>query len=98
MLAPTPNVILWSGLADMVPSRARVFRDAFRRNGYTLTGSRTAVCDVIADLTTTGAGSVTAASESTGQPVTFDADDAELFAAAVAAFVANEREQRHAYR
>lgn len=82
----------------MIPSKARVFRDAFRRNGYTLTGSRTAICDVIADLKSTDAGAVIAESESTGQAVTFVADDAERFAAAVAEFVANEREQRHAFR
>jgi hypothetical protein len=98
MHAPTPNVILWNGLADLVPSQARVFRDAFRRNGYTLTGSRTAVCDVIANLTSTGAGAVTTPSEVTGQTVTFTAGDAELFAAEVADFVASEQERRRAFQ
>ncbi|MEV3939195.1 hypothetical protein AB0K52_24855 [Glycomyces sp. NPDC049804] len=98
MHAPTPNVILWTGLADMIPSQARVFRDAFRRNGYTLTGSRAAICDVIAHLTSTGAGAVTTSSEATGQAVTFAAGNAELFASAVADFVASEREQRRKFQ
>ncbi|MCC3761476.1 hypothetical protein K3N28_00075 [Glycomyces sp. TRM65418] len=90
MLNPTPHVIVWPGLGDIVPSRARVLRDAFRGQGYTLSLFCIATCDVVAEMTSTGAGEVSAAVGSTGGSSGFATADAEAFAADVASFIEHE--------
>ncbi|SDE49843.1 hypothetical protein [Glycomyces harbinensis] len=91
MLNPTPNVIVWPGLGDIVPSRARVLRDAFRGQGYTLSLFCIASCDVVAEMTSTDVGQVSAAVGSTGGTSGFDAADPEVFAAEMADFIERER-------
>jgi hypothetical protein len=88
---PTPNVIVWPGLGDIVPSRARVLRDAFRGKGYTLSLFCIASCDVVAEMTSTDPDQVSAAVWSTGSTSGFTAVDAEAFAADVADFIEHER-------
>lgn len=88
----TPNVIVWPGLGDLVPSRARVLRDAFRGQGYTLSLFCIASCDVVAEMTSTGTGQVSAAVGSTGVTSGFAAGDAEVLAAEMADFIERERE------
>ncbi|WP_112135867.1 hypothetical protein [Glycomyces dulcitolivorans] len=94
----TPNVIVWPGLGDIVPSRARVLRDAFRGQGYKLSLFCIASCDVVAEMTSTGAGQVSAQVGSTGGTSGFAAADAETFAAEVANFIEREREVASARR
>lgn len=89
MLTPTPNVIVWPGLGDIVPSRARVLRDAFRGRGYTLSLFCIASCDVVANMTSTESGQVSAAVGSSTSG--FAASDPEVFAAEVADFIERER-------
>jgi hypothetical protein len=91
VLTPTPSVIVWPGLGDIVPSRARVLRDAFRGKGYTLSLFCIASCDVVAEMTSTETGEVSAAVGSTGGTSGFTAEDAEAFAADVANFIERER-------
>lgn len=98
MLNPTPNVIVWPGLGDIVPSRARVLRDAFRGQGYTLSLFCIATCDVVAEMTSTESGQVSAAVGSTGGSSGFTAVDPEVFAADVASFIEHEREAVSARR
>lgn len=87
----TPNVIVWPGLGDIVPSRARLLRDAFRGQGYTLSLFCIASCDVVAEMTSTDTGEVSAAVGATGGTSGFIAGDAEVFAAEMARFIERER-------
>jgi hypothetical protein len=91
VLTPTPSVIVWPGLGDIVPSRARVLRDAFRGKGYTLSLFCIASCDVVAEMTSTESGQVSAAVGATGGTSGFTPVDAEAFAADVANFIEHER-------
>lgn len=94
----TPNVIVWPGLGDFVPSQARVLRDAFRGRGYTLSLFCIASCDVVAEMTSTGAGQVSAAVGSTGGTSGFAASDPEVFAAEMADFIERELALSSAHR
>ena len=89
-MTPTPSVIVWPGLGDIAPSRARVLRDAFRGKGYTLSLHCIASCDVAAQMTSTDTDQVSAAVGSTGGTAGFTAIDAEAFAADVAEFIEQE--------
>ncbi|MEU5155732.1 hypothetical protein [Glycomyces sp. NPDC021274] len=90
MLTTTPSVIVWPGLNDIAPSRARVLRDAFRGKGYRLSLFCIATCDVVAEMTSTDTDQVSAAVGSTGGTAGFTASDAEAFAADVAEFIAQQ--------
>jgi hypothetical protein len=92
VLTQTPSVIVWPGLGDIVPSRARVLRDAFRSKGYTLSLFCIATCDVVAKMASIDADQVSAAVGATGGTAGFTAIDAEAFAAEVAAFIEQECE------
>ena len=98
MLTTNPSVIVWPGLGDIVPSRARVLRDAFRGKGYTLSLFCIATCDVVAEMTSTDSGEVSAEVGSTGGTAGFTAVDAEAFAADVANFIKQESESASARR